>query len=189
MGCGAGHVLGSVVLGLAGIGLGWSLLRLEGLEALRGDLAAWLLLGFGIAYTAWGVRSALRRKPHSHWHRHADGTTHSHTHTHTAGHAHPHDARGGSGVAPWTLFIVFILGPCEPLIPMLLYPASRANWQSVALVALVFGLSTLATMAAAVLALVKGLERVPMARGLERWGHAAAGTTIVACGLAIHLGL
>lgn len=188
LGCGAGHVAGSVVLGLAGIALGWSLFRLEDLEAVRGDLAAWLLLGFGVAYTAWGIRAALRRRPHSHWHRHADGTAHRHPHVHTAAHAHPHDAPGRRGLAPWSLFIVFVLGPCEPLIPMLLYPASQGGWQSVALVAVVFGVTTLAAMTAVVAALSLGLGR---ARGatLERWAHAAAGATIVACALAIQAGL
>ena len=41
--CGVGHVLSSVVLGFVGIALGVAVSRLEGFEAVRGDLAAWML--------------------------------------------------------------------------------------------------------------------------------------------------
>ena len=60
--CGAGHLGGSVALGLVGIAIGAQLAALEWPEGLRGDLAAWLLIGFGLAYTAWGVRLALRNR-------------------------------------------------------------------------------------------------------------------------------
>ena len=44
--CGSGHLVGSVVLGAIGIGVGLELTRLEWVETLRGDIAAW-------AYAAW----------------------------------------------------------------------------------------------------------------------------------------
>ncbi|RPJ77999.1 MAG: hypothetical protein EHM13_15225, partial [Acidobacteria bacterium] len=44
---GLGHVGSSVVLGALGIFLGWAVGGLEWFEGLRGDLAGWLLLGFG----------------------------------------------------------------------------------------------------------------------------------------------
>ena len=75
--CGAGHLGGSVALGLVGIAIGAQLAALEWLEGLRGDLAAWLLIGFGLAYTAWGIRQALRNRPHTHWHEHG-GIVHRH---------------------------------------------------------------------------------------------------------------
>ena len=80
--CGAGHVLGSVVIGAIGIGIGISVSRLEWFEGLRGDVAAWLLTGFGFAYMAWGLKKAWRSRPHSHHHAHADGTLHHHEHHH-----------------------------------------------------------------------------------------------------------
>ncbi len=43
--CGAGHLAGSVALGAAGIALGLSLSSLAWLEAVRGNLAAWMLMG------------------------------------------------------------------------------------------------------------------------------------------------
>ena len=60
--CGVGHVLGSVVIGLVGIVLGASLHRLEWFEGLRGDLAAWALIAFGLVYMAWGLKQAWRSR-------------------------------------------------------------------------------------------------------------------------------
>src|SRR5438045_2301424 len=48
--CGLGHVLSSVVLGLGGAAVGWSLSKLKGLEGIRGSIAGWMLLGFGMVY-------------------------------------------------------------------------------------------------------------------------------------------
>ena len=182
--CGVGHLLGSVLLGLLGIALGTQLASLEWLESMRGNLAAWLLIGFGLAYTAWGIRQAYRNRPHTHWHRH-DGVSHRHVHTHHGGHAHPHVApAAGRSLAPWMIFIIFVLGPCEPLIPLLMYPAARESTVGVLAVTAVFGMVTVLTMLATVALAVKGLENIRL-RAFERYAHALAGSTIMACGLAI----
>jgi len=194
--CGVGHVAGSIALGFLGLALGWAVSGLVDFEALRGALAGWLLLGFGLAYTAWGVRRALRGRPHAHAHAHADGTLHVHPHHHReAGHAHPHDARapGETGLravlGPWTLFVIFVLGPCEPLIPLLMYPAAGGSWGGVAAVAGVFAFATIATMLTVVVVGALGLARLRLGAGAERWAHAAAGVALAACGLAVTLGL
>jgi ABC-type nickel/cobalt efflux system permease component RcnA len=202
--CGMAHVLSSVVLGALGIALGWAVGSLEAAEAWRGDVAGWLLLGFGIAYTIWGVRRAVRQRLHSHLHVHVDGTIHAHPHTHTNEHAHPHTGplvpllpQGQTAVptdrmvnrmTPWVLFTVFIFGPCEPLIPILMYPAAQLDVGSVALVALVFGLATIGTMLTVVMLGYAGLTRLPLA-GLERYSHAAAGGALTLCAAAMKLGL
>lgn len=187
--CGVGHVASSVVLGALGIALGWALSGLEWFEGLRGDLAGWLLLGFGVAYTAWGIRRALRGRRHSHWHAHADGTVHCHEHDHHGEHAHVHaeEERAGS-LTPWILFTIFVFGPCEPLIPLLMYPAATMGPLTVALVAVTFAVFTIGTMLATVLVAYYGLSQVRL-RGLERGSHALAGLALVACGAAIQLGL
>ena len=124
--CGAGHVLGSVVIGMVGIGIGVSLSRLQWFESIRGDVAAWLLAGFGLAYMAWGLKKAWRSRPHTHEHVHADGTLHRHEHGHEDAHLHPHvDPARAKSITPWALFVIFVLGPCEPLIPLVMYPASK----------------------------------------------------------------
>lgn len=182
--CGIGHLAGSVILGVIGITVGVQIASLEWLEGLRGNFAAWLLIGFGLAYTAWGIRQAIRNKPHTHWHRH-DGVAHSHVHTHHQDHAHVHQQEaGGKSLTPWIIFIIFVLGPCEPLIPLLMYPAARESLAGVLMVTLVFGVVTVLTMLATVAVTMRGLQKVRI-KSLERFAHALAGSTILACGLAI----
>lgn len=182
--CGAGHLAGSVVLGLAGIALGIELSALTWLEGVRGNLAAWLLIGFGLAYMAWGLRQVHRNRRHTHWHHH-DGLTHRHEHDHNADHAHVHERRGPAvSLTPWVLFVIFVLGPCEPLIPLLMYPAARVDMAGVILVIVVFGAVTALTMLVTVTIGLKGLRAVRFVR-FERYGQALAGATILACGLGI----
>jgi len=184
--CGVGHLAGSVLLGAAGIALSLELSSLAWLEGFRGNLAAWLLIGFGIAYTAWGLRQAQRNRPHSHWHHH-NGVTHVHEHTHHEAHAHVHEQQDGvKSVAPWLVFIIFVLGPCEPLIPLLMYPAARESTTGVVVVTLVFGFITVLTMLLAVGIALLGLKSVKLHR-FEPYAHAVAGSTILACGLGIVL--
>jgi sulfite exporter TauE/SafE len=184
--CGLGHVGSSVVLGLVGIALGVAVARLEFLEAARGNLAAWLLTAFGLIYMLWGLHRG--RRGHQHIHLHKGGEAHSHGHEHSNAHAHPHDASTAAALTPWILFTIFVFGPCEPLIPLLMYPAADSSTFGVFLVAAVFGAVTIATMLVVVLMLSFGLTRLPTA-GLERWSHALAGGAILLCGVAIHLGM
>jgi sulfite exporter TauE/SafE len=196
--CGIGHVLGSIALGALGIALGWAVERLEWVESWRGDGAAWLLLGFGLAYTLWGLRQALLNRPHTHFHAHDDGTVHSHEHGHHGAHLHLHEsssaptaagpATHAKAMTPWILFVIFAFGPCEPLIPLLMYPAAQGSAWGVAAVSLVFALATIVTMLTCVTIGVLGLQAIP-GRGLERFSHALAGLAVFACGLAIKLGL
>jgi len=163
--------------------------RLEWIESARGNIAAWLLISFGLVYMAWGVRRAIRSRPHSHVHAHSGGDVHIHDHTHEKSHVHPHDhGSTARALTPWVLFTIFVFGPCEPLIPILMYPAASESVLGVAAVATAFGLVTIATMLTVVLLLSFGLERLPT-RGLERYSHALAGLAILLCGVAIHLGL
>jgi sulfite exporter TauE/SafE len=182
--CGLGHIAGSVALGLAGIALGIAVTHLEYIESFRGDLAAWGLMAFGAAYMAWGIRRAVRNRPHTHIHTHEGELQHEHLHTHHHGHLHVHDEEGKRPLTPWLLFVIFVFGPCEPLIPLLMYPASQESMAGVASVAIVFGVVTVATMMAIVLAATFGFSFVPMKKA-ERYAHAFAGATILMCGLAI----
>lgn len=187
--CGIGHIGSSIVLGMIGIGLGIGVTRLERFESVRGGLAAWLLIGFGLAYFVWGLRRALRNQPHAHVHTHGGGLTHTHRHTHIEGHVHVHEQEGTPSLTPWVLFTIFVLGPCEPLIPLLMYPAAKSSAMGVALVAGIFGGVTIATMLGIVLLSALGISLIPVRR-MERYTHALAGATICLCGVAIQfLGL
>jgi sulfite exporter TauE/SafE len=177
--CGLGHVLSSLLLGGIGIALGITVGRLERLEAGRGATAAWLLLAFGLAYGVWGARRALRRSGGIEPHAHTGGM-----HVHLYGdRPHEHEPRAWAGPF-WTLFAIFVLGPCEPLIPLFVLPASRGRFGLAAVTAVVFGVATLATMIGLTLLASAGLTRL-RARPLERWRHALAGALIAVSGLSI----
>jgi nickel/cobalt transporter (NicO) family protein len=187
--CGFGHVLSSVVFGFIGIALGIAVGSLEGFEGIRGNLAAWGLIAFGATYFAWGVRRAMKNKPHSHEHKHADGLLHHHHHAHHTEHAHAHEAGSKKTITPWVLFTIFVLGPCEPLIPILMYPAAKMSMSGVILVVAVFSAVTIGTMLAVVGISSWGLTMIPLGR-VERYTHALAGGAICLSGLAIQcLGL
>ncbi len=91
-------------------------------------------------------------------------------------------------MTPWVLFTIFFFGPCEPLIPMLMYPAAKGEMMDVLVVVFVFGVTTLATMAGAVLLAHLTVSRVVLP-GLSRSGHALAGVVVLLCGAAIKAGL
>jgi len=182
--CGLGHVLGSIVLGFIGVFLGIVIFKLESLESFRGDLAGWLLLAFGFVYFLWGIRHAFRKKNHEHLHHHDRGEIHSHSHDHLGHHSHVHTSEDKSSLTPWVLFTIFVLGPCEPLIPLIMYPAAKSNVFAVAGVALVFGLTTILTMLACVMAGFYGFSKVSFPQ-LEKYSHSLAGFAIFLCGVAI----
>ena len=187
--CGVGHVASSVLLGLVGLTVGAAVAGLVGIETLRGSVAGWLLVGFGLAYMVWGVRRAWRNRPHAHVHPHADGTIHYHTHTHDTEHAHVHaSADNAAIVTPWIVFLIFVFGPCEPLIPLLMYPAAEASLAGSVLVAAVFGLATLSTMVVMVAVGYFGLARFATG-AIERYSHAACGGAVALCGAAVVYGL
>jgi sulfite exporter TauE/SafE len=194
---GLGHILSSVVLGFLGIALGIALARLEGVESARGEIAAWLLVAFGFAYFIWGMRRAWKDKPHTHTHIHRDPGAHgeslapegphAHVHTHAdAEHIHLHGEAKKPNITPWVLFTIFVFGPCEPLIPLVMYPAARHSTAGVALVAGAFGLTTILAMLAIIAAASWGASFVRLGR-LERYSHALAGLMIFISGLSVQL--
>jgi len=187
--CGLGHIGSSVVLGLIGVSVGIAVGKLEFMEVFRGNIAAWLLIAFGLAYLVWGLRRAYRNRPHEHRHAHGGIIGHTHLHDHQQEHIHVHNDKAKVSIAPWALFVVFAFGPCEPLIPILMYPAAKNSFFGLVVVTSVFGIVTLGTMLGAVLLSRAGVSFIPLRR-VQRYAHAIAGATICLCGLAIQfLGL
>ncbi len=187
--CGLGHIGSSVLLGLVGVAFGVAISRLEGLESFRGNFAGWAMILFGLLYMIWGIRKAVRNRPHTHIHFHADGDSHTHEHIHAAEHSHVHDAGAQVNLTPWILFTIFVFGPCEPLIPMVMYPVAKGDTFGLLLVTAIFGGVTILTMLSIVLVTSFGLDLLPTRR-LERYSHAIAGGTILLCGVSIQfLGL
>ncbi len=187
--CGLGHIGSSVVLGLVGVSLGLAVKRLEVVESTRGNVAAWLLIAFGLVYFVWGLRRAYRSQPHSHSHSHTGEAAHAHVHDHHIEHSHVHYDKTTTSIAPWALFVIFVFGPCEPLIPVLMYPAAKNSLVGLIVVTSVFGAVTVGTMLGVVLLARVGVNFARLAR-LQRYSHVIAGATICLCGLAIQfLGL
>ncbi|MEE9501976.1 MAG: sulfite exporter TauE/SafE family protein [Candidatus Aminicenantaceae bacterium] len=187
--CGLGHVLSSIVLGFIGIALGTAVFKLEAIESFRGSAAAWLLIAFGFAYFIWGLHRAIRKKPHKHIHFHGDGETHEHVHTHESAHTHVHDQKKKANITPWILFAIFVFGPCEPLIPLIMYPAAKHNLRGVVIVALTFGIVTILTMLVIIAIASYGVSFVRLGK-LEKYAHALAGVMIFISGLSVQfLGL
>jgi sulfite exporter TauE/SafE len=173
--CGLGHVASSMLIGLAGIALGAQLATLVQIEGVRGSLAGYALLAFGLVYFAWGLKKAGRGRVHSHIHIH-DDVVHDHAHVHAAG--------AKNAITPWAMFIIFVLGPCEALIPLFMYPAAQQSAGLVAAVALVFSLLTLLTMLACVAITTIGLNRFRLPTS-GRYAHAVAGASVAICGALI----
>ena len=182
--CGLGHVGSSVVIGTIGIALGWYITKIEIFESFRGNLAAWLFIIFGLIYFIYGIRSAIRKKKHTHWHYHKNGSVHTHEHNHESEHLHVHEEKGKPNYTPWILFTIFVFGPCEPFIPILMYPAAKNSITGLIIVTIVFSTITIATMLAMVLIPLFGINFLPMKK-LEHYTHAIAGATILLCGLGI----
>lgn len=186
--CGLGHVTSSVIIGSIGIALGIGVNRLNKLESIRGNMAAWAFIIFGLGYFIWGIWKVYRKKPHKHFHMHSDALDHLHLHEHRHSlletHTHSHSEVKPVNLTPWILFTIFVLGPCEPLIPLLMYPAAKTHPGAVVLVTLIFALTTIATMLVIVGLSLRGMNFLPM-RIFERHMHAIAGATICLSGLAI----
>lgn len=181
--CGIGHVLSSIALGFIGIALGIAVFKLDAIESFRGEIAAWLLIIFGFTYFVWGVHRAIRSRSHAHSHIHENQTTHSHQHRHVTDHSHVHTPKS-TNLTPWVLFTIFVFGPCEPLIPLIMYPAAKNNIMNVVLVASIFGIVTISTMLFIVLTSSYGLSKLRINK-LSKYSHALAGLVIFLSGGAI----
>jgi nickel/cobalt transporter (NicO) family protein len=186
--CGMAHVMSSVVIGLLGATVAIGLASLSWFEQVRGSWSAIGLILFGVAYSAkalWDIRFA---SPHRHVHIHKDGTVHRHLHGHGASHAHwsslPNPARSGVTI---TLLVVFLLGPCEALLPLMTAPSLMNNPGSSLLVGFVFGGATLTTMIVLITLGWYGLRTAWLER-LEPHMHWLAGIIIALSGLGLQFG-
>ena len=175
--CGCGHVWSSVLLGLGGAAIGWSLSKVKWMENIRGGVAGWVMLAFGFSYAVWGLYRAYKNNPHKHFDLQDDGSLYVFEHQH----GKAVSAQNRHKVTPWVMFIIFILGPCEPMIPLLYFPAAKNSWSGMILLIIVYTLATLLAMVGMVVLGYKGLAFVETNK-LERYVHAIGGLTIFICG-------
>lgn len=187
--CGLGHVGSSIVLGFIGIAFGIALHKLELFESVRGSLIAWLFTAFGLVYLVWAIYRVLRGKKHTHIHYHKNEAMHVHEHNHHSEHMHIHEEKTKASITPWILFTIFVFGPCEPLIPIVMFPAAKHNWLELVVVTSVFSIITILTMLTVVIIASFGIKLFPM-KMMEKYSHVMAGGTILMCGLGmVFLGL
>lgn len=181
IGCGLGHVFSSILLGFVGISFGWAVGELVSIEGQRGTIASWLLLSFGVLYTLWGLRKGFLGHTHSHI---INGKIISHSHEKGLDEKNEQDHLEKHNTTPWMLFLIFVFGPCEPLIPILMYPAIQKDLWTLVAVVVAFSLATLLTMVSVVALAYRGLSFLKL-DALERWTHALAGgaISIVAAGM------
>lgn len=182
--CGIGHVGSSIIIGFVGIVFGIALNRLVDIESTRGVIAAWMMIAFGLVYLLWGIKHSLKHKEHTHFHFHSDKTAHYHAHNHTNEHSHIHPIKTYKQLTPWILFTIFVFGPCEPFIPILLYPAATNSVSDIVWVTVIFTITTVTTMIVVVSLSLYGFRILPRIN-IERHMHAIAGATILICGIGI----
>ena len=180
--CGIGHVASSVAIGGVGSLLGANLDSLMWVESTRGVVAAILLIGFGLAYTAWAVRNTFRDEIQSHVHTHIDGTEYENLSLYHGDHLRLQSP--GASVTPWALFIVFLFGPCEPLIPLMIAPAIAGSWMLLVAVVVTFGVLTVLVMGLTVTIGYRLLDVVPRHR-FRRMTDAVTGLLVAASGVGV----
>jgi len=180
--CGIGHVGSSVFLGVIGSYIGFAVTNLKIVESVRGSLAAWGLIAFGLTYFFYGLLRLIKKKNHTHAGFSAEG--YQDTDESKNEHFHLHKKRPSLKAVPWALFVIFVLGPCEPLIPLLMFPALKYGFLEMALVAGIFSVVTVFTMIGAVVIATFSIKFLSF-KSFHQYLHAFAGFSIFMCGFAI----
>jgi sulfite exporter TauE/SafE len=65
--CGLAHVLSSVLIGFITIALGLTFSKILHLELVRGQIASWLLLSFGVICIVHSLCKFTKNKTHKHF--------------------------------------------------------------------------------------------------------------------------
>lgn len=180
---GIGHVGGSVVIGITGIALGISLNKLTNIEAFRGDTVALLLIAFGIGYTVYGIYKFMKHGGHHHLPNFLIPKKFRAI-KHQVAHGLEEEV-DNTKLTPWVLFIIFVFGPCEVLIPMLFIPAVQRSATGIASVATFFGITTIATMMLVVYLGHLGSSFLKF-KSKEKFMHLFAGLVILGAGLGMY---
>ena len=185
--CGVAHVASSVVIAAIGLAIGVAGSKLEWVEATRGGWAAWVLVGFGLAYSAVALfkMKTSRFREHDHEGHHA--------HWRKLSESADMTAMPAKRLMP-ALLVIFALGPCEALLPLLTASGITLTLLQGIIVALVFSLSTIFAMLSLVALGYWGTSTMPwLERVLARaqpHTHVVAGVTLTLSGLSIQfLGL
>jgi hypothetical protein len=161
---GLGHTMSAILIAVLAIQFGLKATGLIGIESARGQMAGWILLISGLLYMLWTFRKSARRIEKKEKLTQPNQTS--------------------KGLLFWTLLVVFVIGPCEPLIPILFLSSANITAGHIAILAGTFTLTTLLTMGLAVGILHVGIDKIKI-NLTPKIAHALVGATISFCGVAI----
>lgn len=173
--CGFGHVASSIILGFIGVFLGWQLSEISFLQDVRGDMSSWALLIFGVVYLIWGLLRARKLQPHKHFDVMQDDV---YVYEHRHNEAYKPSSR--VKVTPLVLFAIFVMGPSEPIIPLLFFSGTHRSPSEILLLTALFTLTTIITMVAMVILGSYGYQRLKT-ESIDRFSHAIGGFVISMC--------
>ncbi|WKS95097.1 urease accessory protein UreH domain-containing protein [Riemerella columbina] len=177
--CGFGHILSSVILGLIGVFLGWQLDKISWFQGIQGHFSGWVLLIFGVGYLLYAIVQAYRNKPHKHFDvMGEDIYVYEHNHGEMV------MPQNRVKVTPLVLFAIFVMGPSEPLIPLLFYSGTKHSVTEIIVLITAFTLTTVLTI------LVMGLlgrygYTLVQSDKIERYMNVISGAVVTLCGIGV----
>jgi sulfite exporter TauE/SafE len=174
--CGVGHILSSVIIGMIGVLLGWQLTKLDSLQGVRANISSWSLLLFGLVYLAWGIWKIYSNRRHKHFDVY-DDNVYVYEHQHGKVVYPQHRVK----VTPLILVAIFVMGPSEPLVPLLFYSGLNRSGLEIGLIITVFAISTVLTILVMVFLGLYGFSFFKTDK-LERYMHAISGAVVTICG-------
>ena len=157
-----------MILAVIASSIGIAINRFDYIEQFRSEIAVWLLISLGLTYFICGIRGVLKKQNHEHLNYCCSSNNCSRT--------------------TLILFIISILGPCEPLIPLIMYPVIQKSILNIFLISFVFGLSTLFVMLFMVFIFIYGsgkIAKITKFSLLEKYGNVLTGGIICTCGLVV----
>lgn len=192
---GVGHVMTTLILGAILWGVGAAFAARYAHDVSLISAAALVIFGLWIAYGAWKEthRGGDHHHAHSHyehahvhahddigehihWHEHHEADWHPADDTNARKHSHEHKVAGRTA-----LLLVLGSSPMIEGIPAFL-SASTKGLSVLACMAVVFGISTIATYVAMCVAGVRSLQRVSLGP-FERYGEVLSGLFVAAVGV------
>lgn len=176
--CGFGHVFSSLVLGTIGVFMGWQLNKFAWFQEIRGNISGWALLLFGVIYLIYGVIQTIKNKPHKHFDVLGDDV---YVYEHSHGEVVMPQSR--IKVTPFVLFMIFVMGPSEPLTPLLFYSGLNRSVTEIVALVVPFALTTVATMLGMVLLGRYGYSTFFKTDKLERYMSVVSGAVVTVCGI------
>ncbi|MFR9620928.1 MAG: hypothetical protein SNH63_06905 [Rikenellaceae bacterium] len=173
--CGAGHVLSSVVWGIVGAFVGWQLSEIDIFQDVRGGMSSWALLIFGVAYLVYGLMRARKEQAHKHFDV-VEADVYVFEHRHNQAYSPQQRVK----VTPLVLFAIFVMGPSEPIIPLLFFSGTHRSPLEIAWLIALFTIATIVTMVAMVILGHYSYNRLNT-EYLDRYSHAIGGFVISFC--------